>query len=130
MQYILINELRREAAIKHIQSLDINELFEIIVQPYNKKRSLPQNKLLWAIYKPLAEYTGYTEEELHDIFKAACIGFDVFTFNGEQYIKPKSSTRLTVKGMTKMLEKIMIVANFLEVTIPIPDQYADNLKRM
>jgi hypothetical protein len=129
MQYILTNELRREAAIKHIQSLDINEPFEIIVQSYNKKRSLPQNKLLWAIYKPLSDYTGYTEEELHDIFKTACIGYDVFTFNGNQYIKPKTSTRLTVKGMTRMLEKIMVVANFLEVTIPIPDQYAGNLSR-
>jgi len=130
MQYILTNDLRREAAMKHIQSLDINEPYEIIVQPYNKKRSLPQNRLLWNIYKPLSDDTGYTEEELHEIMNAACIGFDVFTFNGEQYIKPKTSTRLTVKGMTKMLEKIMVVANFLEVTIPIPDQYAYNLERM
>ena len=35
--------------------------------------------------------------------------------------KPKSSTRLTVKGMTKMLEKIMLVGAFLEVQLPIPD---------
>ena len=121
MQYILTSDNRRNDAIRHIQSLDLNEPYEIIVQLYNKKRSLPQNKMLWAIYKPLSDYTGYTEEELHEIMKAACIGYDVFTFNGEKFLKPKSSTRLTVKGMTKMLEKIMIVGAFLEVQLPIPD---------
>ena len=126
MQYILTSELRRNDAIKHIQSLDLNEPYEIIVQPYNKKRSLRQNKTLWNMYKPLAEYTGYTEEELHELFKAACIGYDVFTFNGEKFLKPKSSTRLTVKGMTKMLEKIMIVGSFLEVNLPIPDSLKIN----
>jgi hypothetical protein len=128
MQYILTNNLRREAAIKHIRSLDINEPYEIIVQLYDKKRSNRQNKTLWNLYKPLSDYTGYTPEELHEIFKAACIGYDVFTFNGEQFIKPKSSTRLTVKGMMKMLEKIMLVGSFLEVSLPIPDQY--NLERI
>lgn len=121
MQYILSSDNRRNDAIKHIQSLDLNEPYEVIVQPYNKKRSLRQNKLLWNMYKPISEYTGYTEEELHELFKAVCIGYDVFTFNGEQFLKPKSSTRLTVKGMTKMLEKIMIVGSFLEVNLPIPD---------
>lgn len=130
MQYILTNELRRDAAIKHIQSLDIREPYEIIVQSYDKKRSLPQNRTLWNLYKPLADYTGYTPEELHEIFKAACIGYEVFTFNGEKFIKPKTSTRLTVKGMAKMLEKIMLVGSFLGVNLPIPDQYADNLGRI
>jgi len=126
MQYILSSDNRRNAAIKHIQSLDLNEPYEIIVQLYNKKRSISQNKLLWNMYKPISEYTGYTEEELHELFKATCIGYDVFTFNGEQFLKPKSSTRLTVKGMTKMLEKIMIVGAFLEVQLPIPDSLKIN----
>ena len=121
MQYILTSDNRRNDAIKHIQSLDLNEPYEVIVQPFNKKRSLRQNKTLWNLYKPLADYTGHTEEELHEIFKAACIGYDIFTFNGEKFLKPKSSTRLTVKGMTKMLEKIMLVGAFLEVQLPIPD---------
>jgi len=121
MQYILSNNNRRNDAIRHIESLDLNESYEVIVQPYNKKRSLNQNRTLWNLYKPLSDYTGYTEEELHEIMKAACIGYDVFSFNGEKFLKPKSSTRLTVKGMMKMLEKIMIVGAFLEVQLPIPD---------
>jgi len=130
MQYILKNDTRRDAAIKYIQSLDINEPYEVIVQPYKKKRSSAQNRFLWKAYRYISDYTGYTEEELHELFKAACIGYDVFTFNGEKFLKPKTSTRLTVKGMTKMLEKVILVANFLQVGLPIPDDYEFNMSRM
>ena len=129
MQYLLKDEARRDDVLKHIQSLNLDESYEIIVQPYKKIRSKAQNRTLWSFYKPIADYTGYTEEELHEVFKAACIGFEVFTYNGEKYMKPKTSTRLTIKGMTKMLEKVILVANFLQVGLPIPDDYKENLNR-
>ena len=123
MQYTLIDENRRQDAIKHIESLDISTEYEVFIRPYKRNRSRSQNNLIWMWYPYIAENTGYTEEELHEILKRIVIGYDVFMYDCRYYIKPKTSTRLTVKGMTKFINAIEWLADWLEIKLPYPDDY-------
>jgi len=115
----------RDSIAMALERFDGKEV-SIHIKEFKKGRTGAQNRTLWNCYGPLSDHTGYTEEELHEIFKAAFIGFDVFTLNGREYIKPKTSTRLTVKGLAKMLEKVIFTADWLGVVLPLPE---DNLSR-
>ena len=123
MQYLLIDNNRRNNAISYINSLDLQRNYEVIIRPYKKNRTRTQNNTMWMWYDPIAEYTGYTPEELHELFKGEFIGYEFYKYNGFSYLKPKTSTTLTVKGMAIFLEKVMAVANFLELRLPMPDDY-------
>ena len=121
MRYNLIDESRRQNCIGFIKSLDLKNPVEVLVSIGKRKRSHPQNNLMWSWYSYLREHTGYTEEELHEIFKAEFIGYDIFYFNGLPHIKPKSTTKLTVKGMTAFLARVDFIAQWLGVQLPYPD---------
>lgn len=123
MRYILIDEQRRQNAIRELQELDISKPMQVDIKPYKKSRTNAQNNLMWMWYPPIAEYTGYTEEELHEIFKEEFIGYNVFMRDGKLYIRPKSSTKLDTKAMTIFLNKVEAIARFLEVRLRYPDDF-------
>ena len=123
MRFSLIDEQRRTNAIDFIKSLDLKNRVEVLVNIAKKKRSNPQNNTMWMWYPYLSEYTGYTEEELHEIFKAEFMGYDIFYYMGIPFIKPKSTTKLTTKGMAGFLNRIDFIARFLEVKLPYPDDW-------
>ncbi len=122
MRFILLDEQRRQNAINFIKSLDLRSPVEVLINVAKKKRTNMQNNLLWLWYGFLSETTGYTEEELHEIFKAEFIGYDVFYYQGVPCLKPKSTTKLSTKGMTSFLERVDFVAKWLGVTLPYPDE--------
>ncbi len=123
MRFSLIDEQRRTNAIEFIKNLDLKNRVEVLVNVAKKKRSNPQNNTMWMWYPYLSEYTGYTEEELHEIFKAEFLGYDIFYYMGMPFIKPKSTTKLTTKGMAGFLNRIDFIARFLEVKLPYPDDW-------
>lgn len=116
-----LSEYAQQSILMAMERFEGKEVV-VTIKEFNGKRSLAQNRTMHNFYGPISDCTGHTEEELHEIFKASFIGYDVFTYNGEKYIKSKTSTRLTKKGMAKMLEKIIFVANWLEIKIPIPNE--------
>lgn len=100
---------------RELENLEGKQVEIFITEP-KKNRTTRQNKLLWSIYKPMAEYTGYTEEELHELLKAEFIGVETFQVGENIFLKPKTSTRLTTKGFTKFLDKVMFVAEWLGIS--------------
>ncbi len=123
MRFYLIDESRRQNAMDFIKSLDLKNPIEVLINIAKRKRTNVQNNLLWLWYSYIVDHTGYTDEELHEIFKAEFIGYDIFYFQGMPFIKPKSTTKLTVKGMSAFLNRVDCVAQFLEIKLPYPDDY-------
>lgn len=97
---------------RELENLEGEEV-EIAIIKKRARRSNEQNALLWVWYEPMADWTGYTEEELHELFKARLLGYDIFYLDGVGYIKPKSSRKLSKKRFTELLEKVMFVAEWL-----------------
>ena len=123
MRYIIMEEQRRQDAIKELQDADISKPIEVTIKVYKKNRTNSQNNLMWMWYPPIADYTGYTEDELHEIFKEEFIGYNVFIRDDKLYIRPKSSTQLDTKAMTIFLNKVQFIARFLEVRLRYPDDF-------
>jgi len=122
MRFILIDEQRRNNCIDFIKSLDLRSPVEVLINIAKKKRTNVQNNLYWLWLKYLSEVTGYTDEELHEIFKAELIGYDVFYYQGIPCLKPKSTTKLSTKGMTAFLERVDFIAQWLGIQLPYPDE--------
>lgn len=124
MQYILIDNLRRNNAIEYIQLLDITKLYEIIVRPYKKNRSVAQNRLMWDWVEVMADYCGYTKEAMHKELKVKFLGVTEEMIAGELIREPKSTTELNTKEFTDYLREIEILAGEYGVVLPRPDDMA------
>lgn len=86
-------------------------------------RSNEQNKYMWGVvYKLIAEHTGYTIEEVHEICKAK---FNYLMRNiGSEWISiARSTTDLRTNEMEKYLSDIRQWASLeLSVYIPLPNE--------
>ena len=67
-------------------ALKEDQVHEIILRPYKKNRSAEQNKYYWKILSIIAEYTGSTKENLHDIFKEKFL-IDIYKRTKDDYVE-------------------------------------------
>lgn len=71
------------------------------------KRSLKQNSYLWGgVYKLIAERTGYTSEEVHQLFAQRYLGYTKTDPHGKIIVFTRSSTDLKKIEMTQYIELI------------------------
>lgn len=123
MNFILIDGRRRSNAIQHIMDLDISKLYEVIVQPFKDSRSKAQNRLYWMFIPYLADFCGYTNNQMHRVLKVKFIGVDKETIDGVEIVEPKSSKKLKVKEFANYLREVEALALEYNVTLPHPDDY-------
>jgi len=92
-----------------IAALD-GKRIEVTIQRLRVKRSLPQNKKLWASYREgirgMEEYTGHTEKELHEFLKEEyCPPTEVVVFGQKRMIK--STALLDREQFSAYLERCL-----------------------
>ena len=102
----------------YLYSLNDKEV-QIVIKPFGKNRSLPQNKFMWGVcYQLISEATGYTREEIHDSMRM------MFLRDESREIPTlKSTTSLTTVEMNEYWAKIQqFAAEKLGLIIPDPNQ--------
>lgn len=128
MQYILIDEQRRQNAIKEIQGLDISKPIEVIIQPYKKSRSKAQNAY-WFVgldkyAKPVFNEHGdnWDAWRIHEYVMEQC-GYKEVLIDprGEPYESRMHSRLMKTKAFNEMIEKchayLLMEHN---INIPLP----------
>jgi len=97
---------------------------EIIVQRKKKKRSNRQNSYYWACIKMIADETGHTPIEIHNILKYEFLR-DITIVNGKCYEFVESTTKLDTYGFSMdYMERIKHwAASELNINLPSPDEY-------
>lgn len=124
MIFFLIDHDRKSNCKDYIDSLPNGDKWEVVIQERKKKRRLSQNRLYWLWVKPLAEYFGYTDDQMHDELKYAFIGEEAWTNRkGQVRSRPLSTTTLTVKEFAEFLNKIDLLARRFNINLPMPDDY-------
>jgi hypothetical protein len=106
----------------------------VSVEPVGSRRSNEANSYLWGVVYPLiGEHTGYSSEEVHEIFKQKFIEREYFLTNkdGEivEAVKAPGTTRTMSKSVFwEYVDKVILFASCeLGVEIPQPDKnYKDN----
>lgn len=96
----------------------------ITIEYVKGKRSTQQNKYLWGVcYKLIAEYTGHSPEEIHDIAKVKFNLKKIDLPNGEHYEIGGSTTEMNIDEFSRYTEELrQWAAVDLNVVIPEPGQ--------
>lgn len=124
MIYFLIDDNRKKTAIEHINKLPSGDKWEVVIRERKKKRSLSQNNLLHMWIPYLAEYFGYTDEQMKEELKYAFIGEEAWTNRkGQVRSRPISTTTLSVKEFAEFLNKVDLLARKFNINLPMPDDY-------
>lgn len=125
MQFILVDESRRQNAIAHIKSLDLKTKWGVDVKPYKKNRSLAQNNTMWLWLGLIGDFMGESAEDLHDLFKMQFLGYEEKTIAGEPVTRLRSTAKLSTIEFSQYMTKIEMVAKELFIVLPYPDDYKD-----
>lgn len=96
--------LQRIAA--YFARLDASKPWQIIVAPWKKERTPRQNNAMFGVaYKTLGEFTGYTENELHDVMLRAYFGEVHYELMGLRRVKPRRTTTTNEAGERDVLSR-------------------------
>jgi hypothetical protein len=96
---------------------------DLTIEPQKSKRSLDQLAYLFGVvYRCIADTTGDSVPEIHEVLKRKHLAPQIATFNGKEYKIPGSTTKLNVSQMMEYIEKCVMEANELGITVPSPDQ--------
>ena len=88
------------------------KVLEVEVRDHKTNRSLAQNRLIWMIYKQIADYieetTGeiHSDEAIHSLMKQTFLPMRCATIRGEVVRERKSTTKLSTKEMGEYIEKV------------------------
>ena len=92
-------------------------------------RSYNQNNWLWGmVYKPIADYTGHTEDDIHEYCKRHFLPPVYKTILGKEMKLPSSTTTLNKVEFGEYVEKIRAMAGEMGIVIPDPIKDIAKLK--
>lgn len=100
-----VNEDRQIEFHSYLHSLEGEEV-EINVKKRRKIRGRNQNALYWVYLQLLSEDTGYTPQELHDLFKEAFIPAEKITAFGLESTKYKTTTDMSPMEFSDYIKNI------------------------
>lgn len=87
-------------------------------RPVNS-RSQQQNRFLWGVvYTTIAESTGYTTEEVHELLKDKFLPRKFVTIGDTTKEVRKSTAQLSIDEFSKYLEQLAAFAAELGITLP------------
>ena len=105
-----------------IQQFEDTKNVDVIVSPRNRSKSKEQAGYLWGVvYPEIAEHTGHSPEELHDIFKRKFL-LRRRLWRGTELAVVGSTHTLTANEMAEFISKIILEAGEMEIAIPDPDK--------
>ena len=95
------------------------EEIEIRIKVRTNNRTTEQNSLYWKWINIMSEETGFTKEEMHELIKYKFLKRTSINNNGVEEVKLKSTTTLTVKEFTKLMDDILYWSNnTLNINLP------------
>lgn len=105
-----------------IQRFKVGEDITVSLENKKSQRSLRQNAYWWGVcYPVIAETTGHTVEEIHEIMKQMFLPKKFLAIKGIEFEIPKSSKKLTISEGVEYTDKIRnFSAQELEAPIPTP----------
>jgi hypothetical protein len=123
-RFILRNEDIRRNAIRTIQDASIDKPIEVIIRKFVRHRTSNQNALYWVWIGIIANDTGHTADEIHEIFKGMFltpITVEIGTKTRE--IAP-STTKLSTVDMSEYMERVRAFCA-AELGLQLPDAHQE-----
>lgn len=97
-------------------------------KPYKKHTDAQRAYLFGVVYDAIAQHTGHTKEDLHDLFMREFFNEDIVEVGGIQKSKRKSLTEVTKKEGKNYIDwLVQFAAEQLNVTVPEPSKTGHNI---
>ena len=101
----------RAQAIRAIQAIPLDQVYECDLKPWKATRSSEQNRRYWSILTEISEQLRpegkqYSPETWHEYAKARFIGKDVVIVDGEPFLIAKTSTKLKVAEFSDFMAQV------------------------
>lgn len=107
---------------RYLQSTDTKALV-IDIDRETGVRTQNQNSYLWGVvYKCIADSTGYSENELHEIFKRMFLPPRFITWKGQKIRVPGSTAKLDKVQFGEYVDRIASEVGSMGITIPPADK--------
>ena len=111
MKLILRTPNLRAQAIRAIQALPLDQVYECELKPWKATRSSEQNRRYWSLLTEISEQLKpdgkhYSPETWHRYFKTKFLGMDVIVVDGEPTLIEKSTTKEDVPNFGDYMTQI------------------------
>ena len=110
---------------RHINWLG-NGLYELKIAKKVKRRSLPQNRLMWMWFACIGQDTGQSVDSIHDYYAYKFLPRYITELEtGARVRVPGHTSTLTTEAFTEFLNQVQAdAATELNITLPTPDDLA------
>lgn len=126
MKYTLNSSTAKQAAIAHIQGIDLaaRPVQVVSVENFKKSRTNSQNSYLWGVvYKTISDETGYSCDELHELFKNSFLPHKLVTIGDKSVRITPSTTALKTDEFNEYIELVCrYAAETIGCYIPAPNE--------
>ena len=130
-KYLVADELQARRVAALVSGLKIDgKPWQITVCRYVKKRTLPQNNLLWKWYEIIGNETGNDKQDLHDFFRERFLPWEEIDVLGKKkkVLTNTSDPKFTTDKMSAYMTNIeRFAATELGMMLPHPedDHYSE-----
>jgi hypothetical protein len=101
----------RQSIVERVKSLPDDGSVVVIIKKAEESRSIAQNRLMWRWFGEIAEETGYTKQDVHDIFCSQILGTKVVRrFDGMEVEVINGTRELKVREMADFLTQVEAMA--------------------
>ncbi len=112
-----------EYVAEQLAQYQVGKDIVIQVETMAPRRSNQQNNYWWGVCYPLlAEMTGYTDTEVHELCKTMFLPPRILKIKGKSYCVSKSTTSLTVSEGVEYTDKLRNLGVELGGHIPTPEE--------
>lgn len=126
MKFIIKHDKIKQNAIRAIESLKNDIVWEVEIKQYKRNRSASQNSLYWQWITLIGHEIGYDKDEMHTIFAEKYLPPVIVEYDGRTIQAVRSTKGLKVKEFSEYLEAIDRFAAELGIMLPHPaDLYYD-----
>ena len=116
------DEVVKNCLVGIAEAVDTGKLFRVTLEPYRKRKTVPQNNTLHMWIGEAADTTGHTLDEMKKLVKDMFYPKEERLIAGQVVWWPKSTTELTVDECSEVMERMLAEwAEYVDFTIPDPE---------
>lgn len=119
--FIIRNQQVFDNCLKTIHAIPRDKAFEIRISEPNK--SAAQRNYLHKLIDIVAAYIGERPEDLKDRLKLEWLPLHEVKANGQTYLMPPSTEKLTKVQYSLLIEKTLLLCSQLGLVVPDPAYY-------
>lgn len=101
--------------------------YEVVIRP--RAKTSAQRRYLHAIMGVLANFTGYTLEQVKWVVKEKVLGLEKWEIKGKTYAMVPPSEKLDIKEYSVLIDETVKIAHKLDCKLPPPSYYGIQLEK-